>query len=112
LQKFKLNIFMENILELFKTVIGRLRIIGFLEGVSFLVLLFIAMPLKYAFDMPTMVKKVGMMHGLLFVLYVMAVVIAKVEKDWSMGKTGLALLVSFVPFGTFWADSKIFRADN
>lgn len=103
---------MENILELFKTVIGRLRIIGFLEGVSFLVLLFIAMPLKYVLGMPEMVKKVGMMHGLLFVLYVMAVVIAKIEKDWSMGKTGLALLVSVVPFGTFWADSKIFRADN
>jgi integral membrane protein len=103
---------MENVLELFKTVIGRLRIIGFVEGVSFLVLLFIAMPMKYAFGMPEMVKKVGMMHGLLFVLYVMAVVIAKFEKDWSLGKTALALLVSFIPFGTFWADSKIFKADN
>jgi integral membrane protein len=103
---------MENVLELFKTVIGRLRIIGFVEGVSFLVLLFIAMPMKYAFGMPAMVKQVGMMHGLLFVLYVMAVVIAKFEKDWSLGKTALALLVSFIPFGTFWADSKLFKADN
>jgi integral membrane protein len=103
---------MENVLELFKTVVGRLRIIGFVEGVSFLVLLFIAMPMKYAFGMPEMVKKVGMMHGLLFVLYVMAVVIAKFEKDWSLGKTALALLVSFIPFGTFWADSKLFKADN
>jgi integral membrane protein len=103
---------MENIIDLFKTVIGRLRIIGFVEGVSFLVLLFIAMPLKYVFDMPEMVKKVGMMHGLLFVLYVMAVVIAKFEKDWSFGKMALALLVSFIPFGTFWADSKLFRTEN
>jgi integral membrane protein len=101
---------MENITELFKTVIGRLRIIGFVEGVSFLVLLFIAMPLKYAFGMPAMVKQVGMMHGVLFILYVLAVVIAKFEKDWSFGKMGLALLVSFIPFGTFWADSKIFKA--
>lgn len=99
-------------MDLLKTTIGRLRIIGFVEGVSFIVLLFIAMPLKYVLGMPEMVKQVGMMHGLLFVLYVMAVVIAKVEKDWSFSKMGVALLVSFIPFGTFWADSKIFRADN
>ena len=103
---------MENVLELLKTTIGRLRIIGFVEGVSFIVLLFIAVPLKYFLGMPEMVKKVGMMHGLLFVLYVMAVVFAKVEKEWSFGKMGVALLVSFIPFGTFWADSKIFRAND
>ena len=103
---------MGSLLALFKTTIGRLRIIGFVEGVSFIVLLFIAMPLKYLLGMPQMVKQVGMMHGLLFVLYVMAVVFVKVEKDWSFGKMGVALLVSFVPFGTFWADAKLFRADN
>ena len=103
---------MENLLTLFKTTIGRLRIIGFIEGVSFIVLLFIAMPLKYIWQMPEMVKQVGMMHGLLFVLYVMAVVFAKVEKEWSLGKMGVALLVSFIPFGTFWADTKLFRAND
>ena len=103
---------MENLLTLFKTTIGRLRIIGFVEGVSFIVLLFIAVPLKYLLGMPQMVKQVGMMHGLLFVLYVMAVILAKVEKDWSFGKMSVALLVSFIPFGTFWADSKLFRTDN
>ena len=103
---------MKDLLTLFKTTIGRLRIIGFIEGVSFIVLLFIAMPLKYVFKMPEMVKQVGMMHGLLFVLYVMAVVFAKVEKEWSFGKMGVALLVSFIPFGTFWADSKLFRAND
>ena len=95
---------MENHFNLVKTTIGRLRIIGFIEGVSFLVLLFIAMPMKYVMDMPQMVKQVGMAHGLLFVLYVMAVIIVKVEKDWSLGKMGIALLVSVIPFGTFWAD--------
>ena len=103
---------MKDLLTLFKTTIGRLRIIGFIEGVSFIVLLFIAMPLKYVFKMPEMVKQVGMMHGLLFVLYVMAVVFAKVEKEWSLGKMGVALLVSFIPFGTFWADTKLFRAND
>ena len=103
---------MKNLLDLFKTTIGRLRIIGFVEGVSFIVLLFIAVPLKYFLGMPQMVKQVGMMHGLLFVLYVMAVVFAKVEKDWSFGKMGVALLVSFIPFGTFWADAKLFRAND
>ena len=103
---------MENYLPLFQTAIGRLRIVGFLEGCSFLILLFIAMPLKYILGMPAAVKQVGMAHGLLFVLYVMAVIVAKVEKDWSFGKMGLALLVSVIPFGTFWADAKIFKADN
>ena len=103
---------MENYFNLVKTSIGRLRIIGFVEGVSFLVLLFIAMPMKYVMGMPQMVKQVGMAHGLLFVLYVMAVVIVKVEKDWSFGKMGIALLVSLIPFGTFWADGKLFRTED
>lgn len=103
---------MENYFNLLKTPIGRLRIIGFIEGVSFIVLLFIAVPLKYVMGMPEMVKKVGMLHGLLFVLYVMAVVLVKVEKDWSFGKMSLALLVSFIPFGTFWADGKLFRTED
>jgi integral membrane protein len=103
---------MENYIQLFQTAIGRLRIVGFLEGCSFIILLFIAMPLKHLLGMPAAVRQVGMAHGLLFVLYVMAVIVAKVEKDWSFGKMGLALLVSIVPFGTFWADAKMFRVDN
>ena len=98
-------------LELLKTTIGRLRILGFLEGISYLMLFGISMPLKYGFDMPGPNKVIGMAHGLLFVLYVFYVVMAKFEYRWNGKKTLLALLASLVPFGTFWADKKLFRED-
>ncbi len=91
------------------TLLGQLRIVAFLEGVSLLLLFFIAMPLKYMADMPAMVSVVGMAHGLLFVAYVIYVILAKMEFKWSIGKTALALFLSLVPFGTFWADAKLFR---
>jgi integral membrane protein len=95
--------------DLVKTQLGRLRIIGFAEGLSFLILLGIAMPLKYFFGLPETVRVVGMAHGLLFVLYVLLVIQVKIEYGWSFKKMGLALLASVVPFGTFWADAKLFR---
>ncbi|MBD0254893.1 MAG: DUF3817 domain-containing protein [Cytophagales bacterium] len=95
--------------NLVKTQLGRLRIIGFAEGLSFLVLLGIAMPLKYFFGLPETVRVVGMAHGLLFVLYVLLVIQVKIEYGWSFRKMLLALLASVVPFGTFWADAKLFR---
>ncbi len=96
-------------LQLAKTQLGCLRIIGFAEGVSFLFLLGIAMPLKYLMGMPETVRVTGMVHGLLFVLYVLLVIGVKFGRDWSFGKMLLALLASLVPFGTFWADVKLFR---
>lgn len=96
-------------LDLLKTQLGRLRIIGFAEGLSFLILLGIAMPLKYFFGLPETVRVVGMAHGLLFVLYVLLVIQVKIEYGWSFRKMLLALLASVVPFGTFWADAKLFR---
>jgi integral membrane protein len=95
--------------QLVKTQLGRLRIIGFVEGLSFLILLGIAMPLKYFFGLPETVRVVGMAHGLLFVLYVLLVIQVKIEYGWSFKKMLLALLASVVPFGTFWADAKLFR---
>ena len=96
-------------MDLLKTQIGRLRVIGFIEGVSFLLILFITMPLKYYAEMPGPNKVIGMVHGLLFVLYVLAVVQSKIEYNWPLKKTALALLASIVPVGTFWADAKLFR---
>jgi integral membrane protein len=95
--------------DLVKTQLGRLRIIGFVEGLSFLILLGIAMPLKYFFGQPETVRVVGMAHGLLFVLYVLLVIQVKIEYGWSFKKMLLALLASVIPFGTFWADAKLFR---
>lgn len=97
-------------MNLLSTQLGRLRILAFTEGVSFLILLFVTMPLKYGFGMPEPNKVFGMVHGLLFVLYVLAVIQATIEWNWSMKKMGLALLASIVPFGTFWADVKLFRS--
>ncbi len=81
-----------------------------MEGVSFLVLLLIAMPLKYLAGLPAAVKHVGMAHGVLFVLYVLLVVVVGIERGWSVRKMGLALLASLVPLGTFWADKHLFRS--
>ncbi|UYZ64556.1 DUF3817 domain-containing protein [Hymenobacter weizhouensis] len=95
--------------SLLTTALGRLRVIGFLEGWSFLILLLIAMPLKYLAGQPAAVRHVGMAHGLLFVLYVLLVLQNALEHRWSLRKTLLALLASFIPLGTFWADRHLFR---
>ncbi|UTA69347.1 MULTISPECIES: DUF3817 domain-containing protein [Emticicia] len=95
--------------KFFKTSLGRLRVLAFIEGVSFLVILFITMPLKYLLQNPEPNRVFGMAHGVLFILYVLAVVQIKIEQNWSLSKMGLALLASVIPFGTFWADKKLFQ---
>lgn len=98
-------------MDLLTTELGRLRVIAFLEGVSFLVILFITMPLKYIFGYPQANMAVGMIHGLLFMLYILAVLKAKFTFDWSLKTLFLAMLASIIPFGTFWADKKLFKAE-
>ena len=95
--------------DMIKTAVGRLRIVAFLEGMSFLILLGIAMPLKYMAGMPGAVSVVGMAHGILFVLYVLMAIRIRTELGWTMQQTALALIASVVPFGTFYADAKLFR---
>ncbi|MFK7972656.1 MAG: DUF3817 domain-containing protein [Bacteroidia bacterium] len=95
--------------SLLKTWLGRLRIVAFLEGISYLVLLGIAMPLKYMADKPEAVQIVGMAHGVLFVAYCLLLVIVAVGYKWGFKKVALAFLASLVPFGTFWADAKLFK---
>ncbi len=95
--------------QFLQTPLGRLRILGFVEGVSFLLILFVTMPLKYYFDQPGPNKVIGMLHGILFISYCYLVVYVGTRKGWSWKNIGLGLLASIVPFGTFWADWKIFR---
>jgi integral membrane protein len=95
--------------ELIKSALGRLRIIAFLEGISFLVLLGIAMPLKYLAGLPQAVRVVGMAHGVLFVLFVLLLIQVAIEKSWSFKKSALSFVSSLVPFGTFYADARWFR---
>lgn len=91
--------------------LGRLRVLGFVEGVSFLLILFVTMPLKYYYNTPGPNKSVGMVHGLLFVAYCFMVLNVGINLKWNWKKIGLGLLASIIPFGTFWADVKLFRLD-
>jgi integral membrane protein len=78
------------------------HLIGHLEGISFLVLLGIAMPLKYMMEMPKAVTIVGMLHGVLFVAFAFMLYRMFDEARWSIKKCFIAFLLSFVPFGTFF----------
>mgnify|MGYP001255375384 CR=1 FL=1 len=89
------------------TVLGRLRVIGIIEAISFLVLLLIAMPLKYFADYPDAVTVVGMAHGVLFALYLLAVVNALAARKLSWAMSAFAVIAAFLPFGPFIVDRKI-----
>lgn len=95
-----------------RTAIGRLRLIAFIEGISFLLLLCVAMPLKYFAGLPEMVKAVGWIHGLLFVLYLIAVVEVAVTWRWSLARVLGALAASVIPLGTFILDSHLRREES
>lgn len=95
-----------------RTRIGRLRLIGYAEGISYIVLLGIAMPLKYFAGQPQYVRVTGMIHGLLFVLYVLGLFQAKMEYGWSTRTLMLGLLASVLPFGPFYADAKLYPMDS
>jgi integral membrane protein len=94
------------------TTIGRLRLIGFLEGVSFLLLLGVAMPLKYMAGQPGAVRVVGMAHGILFLLYLGATVQAGLEHRWTWKHTLVIAAASLVPFGPFYADSRWLKPES
>jgi integral membrane protein len=92
--------------------IRNLRIIGILEGISYLVLLCIAMPLKYLMHIPEAVKVVGWAHGALFVLYIPAVFLALKAMKWNFFQLLIALAASLVPFGTFILDKQLSRKEK
>lgn len=85
------------------------RWVALLEGLSFVLLLFVAMPLKYWAGLPLAVRIVGSVHGLLFVAFLAALFRAALERDWPVRRWGLALLSSLVPFGTFVFDRSLRR---
>ncbi len=94
-------------LKFSNTPIGRLRFAAITEGISFLVLLFIAMPLKYFADFPEAVKVTGWFHGILFLLYIIALTHVKFKHQWSLIKAFVAFLASLIPFGTFFLDVQL-----
>ena len=96
-------------MELLYSHLGRLRIIGFLEGLSFILLVGVAMPLKYIGGYQHATWDIGMIHGVLFISYIIAVIPVKFELNWNLKTTFYVLLASLLPFGTFVAEYKIFR---
>lgn len=87
-----------------KTHVGRLRFIAILEAISFLLLLGVAMPLKYAGGIDSAVRWTGLVHGILFVLFCFALLLAMRSARWSMLKGGLVFIAALLPFGPFIID--------
>ena len=83
------------------------RMAGLAEGVSFLTLLFIAMPMKYLMGMPEIVRVVGSIHGVLFLLYVGLLATLHVRQRWPVMFSLYALVASVTPFGTFVLDKHL-----
>jgi integral membrane protein len=84
---------------MFSNTFSRFRLISFVEGFSYLLLVFIAMPLKYFAGIPMAVKIVGMAHGVLFILFILALFLAKIKYKWHTGLTFQLFVYSLIPFG-------------
>ncbi|MEO6583777.1 MAG: DUF3817 domain-containing protein [Ferruginibacter sp.] len=87
--------------------IKQFRLIAVLEGISYLLLTGIAMPLKYIAKLPKPVMFMGWVHGLFFVLFCVALLLVWIKYKWSFWKTLTAFVASLVPFGTFILDKKL-----
>ena len=85
------------------------RIISYLEGISYILLLFIAVPIKYYANDPSLVKHLGMPHGLLFVAYVILSLVSSKKYRWNSKITLVVLISSVIPFGTFYVDYKYLK---
>jgi integral membrane protein len=85
------------------------RIVALLEGISYILLLFIAVPIKYIQGNPEYVKLLGMPHGLLFVAYVVLAIVIGMELKWNMKTMFIVLIASILPFGTFYVDKKYLK---
>lgn len=92
--------------------IGRLRLAGMCEGTSFLLLLFIAMPLKYLAGRPEAVQYVGWIHGVLFITLCLAILAAVIQARLDKRLAILAFVASLIPFGPFLIDPRLRREQH
>ncbi|WOD43304.1 DUF3817 domain-containing protein [Hwangdonia lutea] len=86
------------------------RVIALLEGVSYILLLFIATPIKYLAHDPQYVKLLGMPHGILFIAYIALAFVFKNDFSWNNKQFAVVLLASIIPFGTFYVDRNYLKA--
>ena len=82
------------------------KTISFLEGVSYVLLLFVAVPIKYMADNAAFVKALGMPHGILFLLYILMALFIRSRMKWGFKSTLFVLVASLLPFGTFYVNRK------
>ena len=83
------------------------RVIAFLEGLSYILLLFIAVPIKYINSDPQYVKMLGMPHGLLFMGYIALAIVLRTDNQWIKNNFFAVILASVIPFGTFVVEYKL-----
>ncbi len=85
------------------------RVVSFLEGVSYLLLMSLGLYYKYALNDPSFVKMFGMPHGILFMLYIILAIMLKKQMNWNYKTLRIVLVASILPFGTFYIDKKYMR---
>jgi len=88
------------------------RLIAFLEGISYILLLFVATPIKHFGGDEQYVKLLGMPHGLLFVTYIVLAIMLKNELKWSPKQFGIILLAAIIPFGTFYVEKVYLKPER
>ena len=90
----------------------KFRLVNKIEGISYLILLFIAMPLKYNFGYPIATKIAGMIHGLLVFAFIYQIIEAKKEAKFTWKETILYSALSLIPFGSFYTDKLLSKKIN
>jgi integral membrane protein len=89
-----------------------LSIAGLLEGISLLLLLFLAVPMKYVWSLELLVKIIGPIHGGIFLLYVVIAIVATLEYEWKMSRFGIIVLASLIPFAFIYVEYNIIRPER
>ena len=97
--------------DLLRSKLGRLRVLSWVEGLSLVLLVFIAVPLKYWSNNTFWVEVIGPIHGVLFLLFVVATLSLAYDRNWSFfGLTWKVLAASIIPFATFYVDRQLLRS--
>lgn len=92
-----------------KTKLGRLRILSLIEGLSLVLLVFLAMPMKYLFDSPALVRVMGMAHGVLFLGLAFMTIMVGIELGWKFKRMATIMIASVIPFGCFYVENRVFK---